>query len=45
MLQILGTAQGKDTVARRFVNGFGNPPDFFEWFMDPARTAAYLATV
>ncbi|ONH33122.1 styrene monooxygenase/indole monooxygenase family protein [Pseudofrankia asymbiotica] len=45
VLQILGTAQAKDAVARRFVNGFDNPPDYFEWFMDPAKTAAYLATV
>jgi hypothetical protein len=45
VLQILGTAQAKDAVARRFVNGFDNPPDYFEWFMDPAKTAAYLASV
>ncbi|OHV47571.1 styrene monooxygenase/indole monooxygenase family protein [Pseudofrankia sp. BMG5.36] len=45
VLQILGTAQAKDAVARRFASGFDNPPEFFEWFMDPAKTAAYLATV
>jgi len=45
VLAILGTAQAKDAVARRFVNGFDNPPEYFEWFMDPAKTAAYLATV
>ncbi|MDT3440415.1 styrene monooxygenase/indole monooxygenase family protein [Pseudofrankia sp. BMG5.37] len=45
VLQILCTAQAKDAVARRFASGFDNPPEFFEWFMDPAKTAAYLATV
>jgi hypothetical protein len=45
VLQILGTAQAKDAVARRFVNGFDNPPEYFEWFMDPEKTAAYLASV
>jgi Styrene monooxygenase A putative substrate binding domain len=45
VLQILGTAQAKDAVARRFVNGFDYPPDYFEWFMDPGKTADYLASV
>jgi hypothetical protein len=45
VLGILGTAQAKDAVARRFVNGFDNPPDYAEWFMDPAKAAAYLASV
>jgi glycine/D-amino acid oxidase-like deaminating enzyme len=45
VLQILGTAGAKPAVATRFVNGFDNPPSYFEWFMDPEKTATYLASV
>jgi len=45
VLRILGGAQSNDPVAGRFVNGFDDPTDFQNWFMDPTRTAAYLATV
>lgn len=45
VLQILGTAQVNDTVARRFANGFSDPSDFQHWFMDPAKAEAYLAEV
>jgi Styrene monooxygenase A putative substrate binding domain len=43
--QILGAAAGNETVARRFANGFSDPADFQEWFMDPGRAAAYLSAV
>lgn len=43
--QILGAAQANPTVARRFVNGFDNPSDFQDWFLDPEKAAAYLASV
>jgi hypothetical protein len=32
-------------VASRFVNGFDDPSDFAEWFMDPAKAHAYLAAL
>ena len=32
-------------VAKRFVEGFDDPPDFFEWFMTPDKAGAYLAGV
>ncbi|MFI6763050.1 styrene monooxygenase/indole monooxygenase family protein [Micromonospora sp. NPDC050417] len=43
--QILGTAVANQTVARRFANGFSDPCDYANWLMDPAKTAAYLASV
>jgi hypothetical protein len=42
---ILGTAMANEAVARRFVNGFNDPTDFQHWFLDPAKTAEYLASV
>jgi hypothetical protein len=45
VVQILGTAGQNQAVADRFANGFNDPSDFFDWFMDPAKTAAYLADV
>jgi 2-polyprenyl-6-methoxyphenol hydroxylase-like FAD-dependent oxidoreductase len=43
--RILGVAESNETVARRFVNGFDNPADFQDWFLDPEKAAAYLASV
>jgi hypothetical protein len=43
VLQLLGAAGGDPRIARRFVNGFDDPRDFFHWFMDPGRAADYLA--
>jgi 2-polyprenyl-6-methoxyphenol hydroxylase-like FAD-dependent oxidoreductase len=45
VLQLLGAATEHVSIADRFANGFNNPPDFFEWFMDPAKAEAYLAEV
>lgn len=45
VMEILGTAGAKPEVARRFANGFGDPSDFQNWFMDPDKAAAYLASV
>ncbi|MGQ4599767.1 styrene monooxygenase/indole monooxygenase family protein [Nocardia sp. R6R-6] len=42
VLQILGAAGGNPRVARRFVNGFDEPRDFYLWFTDPEASAAYL---
>jgi hypothetical protein len=32
-------------VADRFANGFNNPADFENFFFDPEKTSAYLASV
>ena len=32
-------------LAHRFVNGFDDPVDYFDWFMFPDKAEAYLATV
>ena len=32
-------------VASRFVNGFNDPRDYFDWFMDPDKASRYLAEV
>ena len=45
VLQLLGAASQNQVVARRFVNGFDDPRDYDEWFMDPAKADVYLAEV
>jgi len=45
VLQILGVAGQNPAVARRFANGFTDPTDFRNWFMDPALWEKYLAEV
>ncbi|WP_077488163.1 styrene monooxygenase/indole monooxygenase family protein [Sinomonas mesophila] len=42
VLNLLGAAGSSPAIAKRFVNGFDFPPDFFEWFMDPDSAARYL---
>ncbi|GAA4089551.1 styrene monooxygenase/indole monooxygenase family protein [Nonomuraea soli] len=44
-LALLGTAGQVPAIASRFVNGFDDPADFSEWFMDAERAAAYLERV
>jgi hypothetical protein len=45
VLNVLGAAGQLPAVAHRFVNGFDNPPEFYDWFMDPGQADAYLAEV
>jgi hypothetical protein len=45
VLEVLDAAGQLPAVAHRFANGFDNPPDFYEWFMDPDSARAYLAEV
>ena len=45
VLQLLGSAAEHQAIADRFANGFNDPRDFFEWFMDPAKAESYLAEV
>jgi hypothetical protein len=43
VVKLLGAASLDPRVAHRFVNGFDDPRDYFEWFMDPVKADAYLA--
>jgi hypothetical protein len=43
VLEIFMAANDHHDVAARFVNGFDNPPDYFDWFMDPDKAGAYLS--
>ncbi|GAT70709.1 alanine-phosphoribitol ligase [Planomonospora sphaerica] len=43
VLEILQAAGRVPEVASRFVNGFDDPADFSEWFMDPVSAGGYLA--
>lgn len=45
VLNLLGAAGQNDKIAKRFVEGFNDPRDFFEWFMTPDKADAYLAEV
>jgi hypothetical protein len=45
VLKLLGAGNESPQIAHRFANGFDNPQDFFEWFMDPNKADAYLAEV
>jgi hypothetical protein len=45
VLQLLGAGNEHQAVADRFVNGFNDPRDYFEWFMDPEKASRYLAEV
>jgi Styrene monooxygenase A putative substrate binding domain len=45
VLKLLMAGNHSPEVASRFVNGFDNPPDYFEWFMFPDKAEAYLAEV
>ena len=46
VLALLGGASTDARIARRFANGFDDPRDFFNWFMDPESAASeYLTPV
>ena len=42
VLNLLGAAGQDQRIAHRFVNGFDDPRDYGEWFMDPQKADAYL---
>jgi hypothetical protein len=42
VLQLLDAAASIPAVAKRFAEGFNDPRDFFEWFMDPEKARHYL---
>jgi hypothetical protein len=43
VLQLLGAAGSAPEIAHRFVNGFNDPKDYYDWFMDPDKATNYLA--
>ena len=45
VLKLLTAGNESPQLAHRFANGFDNPQDFFEWFMDPHKAHEYLAEV
>jgi hypothetical protein len=45
VLRLLGAAGQNQRIAKRFVEGFDDPEDFFDWFMTPDKAEAYLAEV
>jgi hypothetical protein len=45
VLNLLGAAGQNERIAKRFVEGFDDPRDFFDWFMTPDKAEAYLAAV
>jgi len=45
VLKLLGAGNESQAVAHRFVNGFDNPVDYFDWFMFPDKAEAYLSEV
>ena len=45
VLKLLLAGNGSPAIAHRFVNGFDDPVDYFDWFMFPDKAEAYLAEV
>ncbi len=45
VLDLLLAGNEHQEVAARFVNGFNQPADYFEWFMEPEKASRYLAEV
>jgi len=45
VLKLLQAGNESPKLAHRFVNGFDDPRDYFEWFMFPDKADAYLAEV
>jgi 2-polyprenyl-6-methoxyphenol hydroxylase-like FAD-dependent oxidoreductase len=45
VLKLLQAGNDSPELAHRFVNGFDNPVDYFDWFMFPDKAEAYLAEV
>jgi hypothetical protein len=45
VLKLLMAGNGSPELAHRFVNGFDNPVDYFDWFMSPDKADAYLVEV
>jgi hypothetical protein len=42
ILRALVAANEVPAIRDRFVNGFANPADYFDWLVSPNRAAAFL---
>jgi len=45
VLDLFLAANEDQEIADRFANGFNDPRDYFDWFMDPDKAGHYLAGV
>ena len=45
VLELLGAGNVHQEIADRFVNGFDDPRDYYDWFMDPEKAKRYLDEV
>ncbi|HYZ07891.1 MAG TPA: styrene monooxygenase/indole monooxygenase family protein [Pseudonocardiaceae bacterium] len=45
VMNIFGAANTNPEIARRFVNGFADPSEYQEWFLDPDKADNYLGAV
>jgi hypothetical protein len=45
VLDLLMAGNDHPEIASRFVNGFNDPRDYFDWFMEPEKARHYLARV
>jgi len=45
VLQLLAAAQHHREIAQRFAEGFNDPRDFGQWFMDPESADRYLSSI
>ena len=45
VLYFCKNAPGEAPIADRFANGFDDPTDFENWFLDPRKAESYLTTV
>jgi hypothetical protein len=45
VLKLLSAGNKSNEIAHRFVNGFDDPRDYFDWFMFPDKADAYMAEV
>jgi hypothetical protein len=45
VLELLGAGNVHQEIAHRFVNGFDDPRDYYDWFMDPEKAKRYLDEV
>lgn len=45
VLELLGAAAASPRLARRYVNAFDEPRDFYNWFTDPDSARSYLEEV
>jgi hypothetical protein len=45
VLDLLVAGNDNHEIAHRFVNGFNDPRDYFEWFMEPDKASRYLSEV